>query len=265
MKTTIFYFSASGNSLSLAGGLANELGNCEIISIANVIKKETIEVKTRKVGIIFPVYAWGMPRIISDFVRKIKIQADSYVFSVVTCCAIPGNTLKELDSELRKKNSRLDAGFVAKADSASLMKMNSLDIIIKRLDTKRLKIKNYKDRIPEIAESIKSEKRLPLETSSWAAGVFGSMFHKMGINAFKTKDKEFIINEDCGKCGTCAKVCPRNNIKLLESGPEFNHDCELCHACIQWCPKFAIRHSDFDPVRKQYRNPDVSIRDIILN
>ena len=36
METTIFYFSATGNSLSLSRNLANELGNCEVVSIAKV-------------------------------------------------------------------------------------------------------------------------------------------------------------------------------------------------------------------------------------
>jgi ferredoxin len=265
METTLFYFSASGNSLSLTHKLAKELGNCEIISIAKEIRNEEVKVKTPKVGFIFPIYAWGLPRIVSDFVQKLKIPHGSYVFAVATCVAIPGNTLKELKTTLGKNEINLNSGFVTRAESASLMKMNALDNIIKFLDTKRNKIKYVNDRMHEIVDCIKKEKNMAPETSNWSAGVFGSAFHRMGINAFKTKGSEFTINEDCSKCGTCLKVCPRNNIELLETGPKFNNDCELCHACIQWCPKFAIRHSDFDPLRKQYRNPNIVLSDIMTN
>jgi len=44
METTLFYFSVTGNSLSLTRNLANELGNCEIVSIAKAVNSETIKV-----------------------------------------------------------------------------------------------------------------------------------------------------------------------------------------------------------------------------
>jgi ferredoxin len=265
METTIFYFSATGNSLSLSRSLASELGNCEVVSIAKAIQKNTVDINSAIVGLIFPVYAWGMPRIVEEFIQKIQIPDDCYVFAIVTCVAIPGNTLKDLKKLLLTKGIQLQAGFVTKAARSSLMKLNSLDKVITRLDTRRARIKLFDERLPELAASIKARVRKSPETSNWAANVFGSMFHKMGISAFKTIDAQFTINSDCTLCGTCARICPRNNIELTTNGPTFRHNCELCHACIQWCPKFAIRHSNFDDQPKQYRNKEVRVSELFVN
>lgn len=265
METTIFYFSATGNSLSLSRNLANELDNCEVVSMAQAIKENEVRIDTPKVGFIFPVYAWGMPRLVEEYVQKIQIPDSSYVFAVVTCVAIPGNTLKDLKRLLQTKGIHLHAGFVTKAGRSSLMKLNQLDKIIMRLDTRREKIVPFEERLPELAANIRNKIRKSPETSNRAANVFGSMLHKMGLSAFKTMDAQFTINNNCVQCGTCAKVCPRNNIELFANGPVFRHNCELCHACIQWCPKFAIRHANFDTRPKQYRNHNVQLSDMLIN
>jgi len=265
METTIFYFSATGNSLSLSRNLSNKLGNCEVVSIAKAIQNDRVKINSAKVGFVFPVYAWGVPRIVEEFIQKIHIANDCYVFAIVTCVAIPGNTLNDLKRLLQKKRIQLQVGFITKAGRSSLMKLNALDKMIMRLDTRRDKIKQFDERLPELAASIKARVRKSPETSNWAANVFGSMFHKMGINSFKTIDAQFTINSDCTKCGNCVKVCPRNNIELTTNGPTFRHNCELCHACIQWCPKFAIRHKNFDDIPIQYRNKEVRVSELFIN
>ena len=103
------------------------------------------------------------------------------------------------------------------------------------------------------------------ETSSWAANIFGSMFHDMGLKSFRTADAGFIIRDTCKGCGNCAKLCPRNNIKIENGQPVFQHNCELCHACIQWCPNFAIQHRNFDLNLPQYHNPAIRMSDMVVN
>jgi MinD superfamily P-loop ATPase len=70
------------------------------------------------------------------------------------------------------------------------------------------------------------------------------------------------VDEKCTGCGTCAKVCPVNNIKIVDKRPEFQHKCEMCFACDEWCPSNAIHHwSRSEGVK--YHHPDVSISDMI--
>lgn len=262
MKTTIFYFSATGNSLSLTRNLADELGDCEIVSIAKAINNQTIKITTPRVGIVFPVFAWGMPRIVEEFVSKLSFSGKPYIFAIATCVAIQGNTLKDFKKALRLKGADLNAGFAVKAGRSSLIQLNSLDNIIIKLDRHRLKIKTAKDRMPEIVTKIERLAKHKPETSSWAANIFGSVFHGLAIKTFKNIDSAFVVEDSCKGCGNCAKLCPRSNIVIENGRPVFLHNCELCHACIQWCPNFAIKHPNFDNSLKQYSNPAIRMNDM---
>lgn len=264
METTIFYFSATGNSLSLTRNLANELGNCEIVPIAKAVNNETIKITTPRVGIVFPVFAWGMPRIVEEFVSKLSFSGKPYIFAIATCVAIQGNTLKDLKKALQLKRVDLNAGFAVKSGRSSLMQLNSLDKIIIKLDRNRLRIKTAEDRMSEIVAEIKKLVKHKPETSSWAANIFGSMFHGLAVKTFKNIDSTFVVEDSCKGCGNCTKLCPRSNIIIENGKPVFLHNCELCHACIQWCPNFAIKHPNFDNSLKQYRNPAIRTNDMIV-
>lgn len=265
METTIFYFSATGNSLSLTRNLANELGNCDIVPIAKAISNDTIKITTPRIGIIFPVFAWGMPRIVEDFVNKLSFTGKPYIFAIATCVAIPGNTLKDLKKGLQLKGADLHAGFAVKAGRSSLMQLNSLDKIIIKLDRRRLRIKDTDNRMPEMVTKIEKLAIHKPETSSWTANIFGSMFHGLAVKTFKNIDTNFVVEDSCKGCGNCAKLCPRSNIVIEKDRPVFLHNCELCHACIQWCPNFAIKHPNFDSTLMQYRNKTVKMSDMILS
>ena len=264
MKTILYYFSATGNSLSITRKLSSELGNCEIVPIAKAIKEETVEAQTDKVGFIFPVYAWGMPRIISEFIQKINISKDSYVFAIASCVAIQGNTLRDLKNELQKKGINLKAGFVVSGGRSSLMNLNMLDKIIIAIDRQRNKIKSFDERMTDIVKAINNNERRKIETSSFGANIFGSMFHNMAIKSFASIDSQFIVGESCKGCGNCAKICPRSNILLENNRPSFKNNCEFCHSCIQWCPNFSIKHPNFDSTLKQYRNPEIKLKDMMI-
>lgn len=265
METSIFYFSATGNSLSLARNLVNDMNQCELIPIANLVNQERIETNASRIGIIFPVFAWGMPRIVEEFVEKLSWTGKPYIFAIATCVAIQGNTLKDLKKCLRRKGADLHAGFAVKAGRSSLMQRNFLDNIIIKLDRQRLRLRTGESRIAEMATIIENKATHQPETSSGAANVFGSLFHGLALKSFKTGDNRFVIKDSCTGCGNCVKICPRNNIVLEHGRPTFRHNCELCHACIQWCSNFAIQHPNFDQSLKQYRNPAINLIDLQLN
>lgn len=265
METTIFYFSATGNSLSLARNLANELINCELVPIAKAITKESIVVSTPRIGIVFPVFAWGMPRIVEEFVNKLTFIGKPYIFAIATCVAIQGNSLKDLRKAFRQKGADLNAGFAVKSGRSSLMRLNSLDKIIIKLDRNRLRLRPAEDRLPMITAKIEKLGVHRPETSSLAANIFGSIFHGLALKTFRSIDHSFFVEDSCSGCGNCSKICPRSNIVIEEGRPTFLHNCEFCHACIQWCPNFSIKQPNFDRSLKQYRNNSVKMSDLLIN
>ena len=71
----IFYFSGTGNSEWVAQQLAAQL-NEQLLFIPDEMRGEA-DYKLRpneKLGFVFPVYAWRVPRFILRFIRKCAIS-----------------------------------------------------------------------------------------------------------------------------------------------------------------------------------------------
>jgi ferredoxin len=53
-----------------------------------------------------------------------------------------------------------------------------------------------------------------------------------------------IIQENCGYCGTCVCVCPKNVIELEENGLIIKDGCTECGNCAIVCPLGALNPED---------------------
>lgn len=52
-------------------------------------------------------------------------------------------------------------------------------------------------------------------------------------------------------------------LALFENKPRWSDQCQQCYACLQWCPKEAILYKSKTSTVKRYRNPEVTLKDII--
>lgn len=96
----------------------------------------------------------------------------------------------------------------------------------------RIKSGYHRDRIPVLSGS--GRRSAPYQ------GVWGVKADLPRADA--ADDKSIAVGDDCTGCGMCARVCPANNIDLVNKRPEFQHRCEMCFACDEWCPQSAIQH-----------------------
>ena len=65
------------------------------------------------------------------------------------------------------------------------------------------------------------------------------------------------------KCGYCVKVCPKENIRMIDGKPQFGTDCLQCLACLQYCPQEAIALGKVTQKREHYHNPNVTADDLV--
>ena len=94
MKTVICWYSVSGNSFAVAKRLAEKIQNAELVRITG----ETVVPAAARVGIIFPVHAFGAPSAVKRFVRALTAKD---VFAVATCSVTAGAALKGIRQVLR--------------------------------------------------------------------------------------------------------------------------------------------------------------------
>jgi formate hydrogenlyase subunit 6/NADH:ubiquinone oxidoreductase subunit I len=75
-------------------------------------------------------------------------------------------------------------------------------------------------------------------------------------------DRSITVDERCNGCGTCAQVCPAQNVAIVDGRPRFGGRCEVCFACDEWCPRGAVQHWSRGRGVK-YHHPDVALRDMV--
>ena len=102
MKAKVFYFTGTGNSLYAAKQIVQNLGDAELISISKVIDTD-IDFSCEKIVIVFPVYLWGLPNIISEFIKKIKVPNTTSVYAIATNGGLAGDPHKYIKEILKKK------------------------------------------------------------------------------------------------------------------------------------------------------------------
>ncbi|MHB1316041.1 MAG: EFR1 family ferrodoxin [Christensenellales bacterium] len=261
MVTKIFYFSTTGNSLALARALGSGLGDTELISIPKAID-EPVDMNASRLGFVFPVYAWGLPRIVVDFLKGLKLPGKPYVFAAVTCGGTPGLTLMQLRRLLRKAKADLHAGFACREGANTVTDDPGFVRFLKRMN--RIQYSSGKDRLPEMLSVIRDKKTHAPETSSFGANLFGGMLHglmSLAKDQLKSFDRSYYVDERCLTCRTCEKVCPRGNVRIEGNKPVWHHNCEMCYGCIQWCPQQAI-HIANETCR--YHNPSIAVEEMML-
>lgn len=261
MKTKIFYFTGTGNSLAVAKDIANKLEDTELISIPAVIN-ERIESNMESIGIVFPVYMWGIPNMVVDFVKKLNLTPDQYIFAVTTCAGQPGETLVQLQKLLQNKGSNLHAGFAVREAPNTIQKDNIFIKTAVLIERNNNIFKSGRERLSEIIEVIKNKKEHRPETSSTLLNKYGNFVYGMAISRIKTMGN-FWVNENCNSCLNCERICPSNNIEIKDDKPHWNQNCEFCQACVQWCPKEAI-HIKNEDLSRRYHNPEIKVKDLII-
>jgi len=255
--TTIFYFSGTGNSLKVSRDLAAELGDANVISIPKVIGKE-IDLSSQRIGIVYPVYMFGMPLIVSKFIKQLKAAKGKYIFAVATCGGKAGNTLGQNAVELKSQGLVLAAGFIVKMPGNYTPLYGAIPV-----DKQNKMFDMEKQRIKDIAAIVKANQGGKIEKDAPLLRGLLSLIYRLASSKIPLLDKDFWVNELCTSCGICAKVCPVNNIKLSDGKPQWLRKCEQCFACLHWCPVEAIQYGKNTAGRKRYRHPEVKLEDLI--
>ena len=110
MSATLFYYTGTGNSLWVARKIAERLGETELFPMAN-FKNQVDDIRSDTIGLIFPVYIWGVPAPVLRFVELLKTHGAEYIFAVAVNGGQVAGTLLQLKQVMAKYGQILSAGF----------------------------------------------------------------------------------------------------------------------------------------------------------
>jgi ferredoxin/flavodoxin len=248
---TIYYFTATGNSLKVAKQLGATLK-----SIPQAIKSNDFKIEDDIVGIITPIYGFNLPRIVKRFIKEVKVTA-SYVFLIGTYGERYAGFGKTVKKYFKKSHVQLNYVNTIKMVDNYLGGFEVDDQI------KRIPEKNYDPTFEVIANDIKSRKSyiIPHQPKTHLVGLIVALFPFLIFDE-KAGSKTITIDAKCVNCGTCTKVCPVDNITIKDKIVSIGLHCEQCLACVHNCPVRAI-HYKGEKSDVRWRNPEITLNEII--
>lgn len=257
MKTEVFYFTGTGNSLVVAKELAANL-EAELVSIPSVMKNEKISTDADVLVFVFPVYVGGFPLIIEKFIRKFESLSGKSIYAIANNASHIGGTINILENLIKDKGGILLSGFDVKMPGNYIPMYGAIsqEKQNKMFDEGIKKIKY-------ISEHIKWGQKSIMEKDNPILNFFFTLAYKVCIHQFSKMDKNYWADQKCNNCGICVQICPVENIELQDGKPVWLGHCEQCMACLQWCPQQAIQYKKISISRKRYQNPNISVSDMI--
>ena len=250
----ICYFTATGNSLYVARRVGGE--GAELLSIPQLMKQDRIEVADEAVGLVFPVYVGGLPMMVCEFLNRADVEA-GYLFAVCTCGTGVGVALDQVEEACRER------GWNLSYSAGVLMVDNFLPLFEMREQVDTLPAKDVEGQLAAICDDI-AGRQLHCARASAKTRAMMAMSGGLAKRVLrKDAARDYVVTDACTRCGTCAKVCPSDNINVTESGLVFGESCEVCYACLHACPVNAL-HLRKEQSSARFRNEHVSLRDIIV-
>lgn len=249
----IVYFSGTGNSGFVAHRLGKQLGE-ETVRIGTT-DAQSISFKGETLGFIVPVYAWGIPPIVMNWVRRLTPgfceevkAAGGYVWVALTCGDETGMAPEMMEEALREVGLEASGVWSVQMPNVYVL-LPGFDVDTEEVNQSKLDLSL--DRVRAIGDAVgKRVRTFDVVRGSMPklkTRLVYPLFKRWGINTCK-----WHWTKECIMCGACAAACPVHNIKMQGGHPSWGRNCTSCLACYHVCPTHAVQYGGMTKHRGQY-------------
>ncbi len=236
-NVNIYVFSGTGNTLIVANKISETFNKNSYNS--TVLKMESVEPKqidlNSTIGIGFTTACWNTFPFVRTWIDSLPDGngAETFLFTSMgdSSCGMIAHIAKILE----KKNYKIIGakGFIMPNNFLLVLKD---DKNIARIEKNLLKVEEYAKGIINGNGYI----RKPNILSSIAFSVTSFVTTKLWKTKLAQKIMKFKIDKTkCNGCGSCAMLCPAENIEIKEV-PQFKDNCVFCLRCVSYCPQQAL-------------------------
>jgi NAD-dependent dihydropyrimidine dehydrogenase PreA subunit len=251
----ILYFSATGNSEYVAKYIAH-LNNDKVVNMTDYLKRNEPMNLTSETPyvIVAPVYISTMPVIVMDLLKQSKFEGNKNVYFIMTCA---GSGISA--SAAFVKPLALELGLTYRGvEHLSMPQDYLMYFTVASKEENDVKMNDALTKVPSLAEKI----RLDQDFDCSKVGIMHKLSIKPVIWMFDVlciKPKKFYATNECIGCSLCEKVCPYNNIEMVNGKPVWGKKCCHCSACINKCPKKAIEYGKKTIGKNRYVAPKFKV------
>ncbi len=249
----LFYFSGTQSSYYVAKFLKADLMKkgyqVQMYKLEKVVNG-TLEMDAKRfdmIGFVLPIYGFGTPRIVFDFIEMLP-RNQSKVFIIRTGCTntwINQSASLGMIHQLRKKWYDVFYDRIVIVSSNWLLDLEE-DV------TRRLYEVTRDKKVPHIAYQIDKGIRRR-HSRNFLRDVLVNIIYffedRFGAKMF---GKSLYANKKCIDCRLCEKRCPVGNIDFETGKFRAGWNCLWCMKCVYSCPENAIHSRGLDFV--QFRN-----------
>ena len=253
----IFYFSGTGNSKAVAKMLSEGLGD-QLVDMGVGVRSSSYKysIASREmVGIVCPIYNWGLPTLVVSFLQQMQLPAklNPFIYVVFTCGGSIGCADKQLNEVLDNRGYALSAAYSVPMPDNYILSFNLLSSPVRITEL----LNAAPARVGLIIEAIKE--RRPVE-SLLNRGHFPRLATAFCYPAYRNgrSTEPFYSTSACVGCGLCERVCSIGAIKLYDNHPVWLvPTCVTCLACLHRCPQRALPYGSKTEHRGRYVHPDL--------
>ncbi len=261
----LYYFTGTGNTLRLTTLVKETLENLGILTdfepIPAMSDLEVTALKTISadwIGILAPVYALDIPRLMKAFLRKLPEAVrgqKAFVFINGGDWDDVGWGVFSTCEALRNKGYDVVYGDVVMMPNNWIPMMDAPQGDV--AEQIRLRGEAFvAEKTTALIGGLKYEK--PVNFNNY--GKIGSKLVHIGFwdLGIKRLWKHFKVTKSCTGCGYCANHCPTKALTMVNDRPKWHKNCEQCLRCMNLCPTRSIEQLEFighGSKRKAYVEP----------
>ena len=257
MKNVIFYFSGTGNNLYVARRIAEGLGDAKVYPLKAFTEYEDVLQTFDRIIFCIPSYHSHIPNYVQRIIQMMNFTPKQKIYSVIVCGGNRGHAVEDLRNAISKSAGQVCGEYMIMLPGSYILSYNGFPNFVVNVENFLAKIK-----IKKIVKEILHDTSGMLKKPGLFYRADDEARLKKAIDQYAVIGMNYTVSKECVGCGTCTRVCPVNNITMIDGKPEFGHDCQQCMACIQWCPMHAIDYDNKASTRKRYHHPEIGVKDM---
>jgi len=264
----LYYFTATGNSKRLAEVAADRFEQAGfVVKVKNTEDNALAEEHNGYSchGFLFPVNAFGIPRIMTRFMEALPLGTGREAFIIVSIgneeYRLPpteGKCLGQGRSILESRGYKVVGGEAVSMPNNWIAGMSA-----PTRERAEAIIEAGEKAVLEFTERVINGEPCFRE-SHWISKLLGLVnpFFLYGQNYLGSL---FRLDDRCNSCEICAKTCPIGNIRMVDGKPKWGDACEQCFRCINLCPQESIQCTQIGRTekRRRHKEPHLKVKDLI--